>query len=217
MQVEQRLELAPGPGRPFVPLPVRIEQDPRHEADGDGPAPESSRALENYPRRAARAVLRRDRQPRPHRVRQGIQPLDGLAVQYPREKRLGVALAARDSDEGLEQPAPGCLGVQKTARYRGVTDFGLRVEQRPRRPLVTFDQARVDVVGLEPFLHELPRLDREQLAVGEPRAQIVAQLGRRQIGQHHERRAGGGQVDEAFAQRQHGVAPDDGEFLGANA
>ncbi len=32
------------------------------------------------------------------------------------------------------------LGVQKTARHRGVSGFGLRVEQRPRRPLVTFDQ-----------------------------------------------------------------------------
>ena len=81
---------------------------------------------------------------------------------------------------------------------------------------MTFDQARVDVEDLEPFLHELPRLDREQLAVSEPHAQVFAQLRPRQVGQQHERRAGGGQIDEAFAQRQHRAALHDGKLLRAD-
>ena len=78
VELEQRLELAARPGCPFVRPPVRVEQDPRHETDGDGPAPESPRARQNRPRRAARAVPGRGHQPVAHGLRQGGQALHGL-------------------------------------------------------------------------------------------------------------------------------------------
>lgn len=126
--------------------------------------------------RRVRAGFRGDRQSGAHRLRQSLQFLRGCAVERPGDERLRVALAARDSGEGLEQMPPGRFGIQKTARNRGVSALGLRVEKRARRPRVTFDEARVDVEGLEPFLHELPRVDREQPAVDEPRHEVVAQL-----------------------------------------
>ena len=99
--------------------------------------------------------------------------------------------------------SPSGLGIQKTARDRWISCFGLRVEERARRPCMALDQTRVDVERLEPLLHELPRLDGEHPAVGQSREQVFAQLRPRQVGQHHERRTVGGQIDEAFAQRQY--------------
>ena len=70
----------------------------------------------------------------------------------PGKERLRVPFALRVSGNRREQMSPSRFGIQKTARDRWISCLGLRVEERARRPRMAFDQARVDVEDLEPFL-----------------------------------------------------------------
>ena len=98
----------------------------------------------------------------------------GIAVQRPGEERFRVPFATRVSGYRREQMSPGRLGIQETARHRGISCLGLRVEERTGRPRMALDQTRVDVERLEPLLHKLPRLDGKHPAVGR-----IARAGRR--------------------------------------
>ena len=218
LESEPRFELAARLRGPFVA--PGLEQNARHESDGDRFAADPARRLEQHAGRPAGAGLDGGGQSRPRLLRQRRQGLPRRPRQRPREQRVRVPLAPRDAGERLEQMAPDGLRRQEPARRAGVARLRLRVEERPRDPGLLFpalDQARIDGARPAARLHQLPGIDPEQLPAGEPRQQVGAQLVPRQAGEHDQRGTAGRQVHEPFAQGEDRVATDERRAVRAEA
>jgi hypothetical protein len=78
---------------------------------------------------------------------------------------------------------------------------------------VALHEAWIYPARAEAFLHELPRIDVEELPAREAREKIRSEVGLLKVGKDHEGRFSLLVCGEALAQLEHGVTSYDGQIL----
>ena len=110
----------------------------------------------------------------------------------------------------MQDRPPGRAGVEHAGRDRVVAAAGRPVLQQGAGQ-AGLAQRRVELAGLEQALDPLPRVDRPELAAGQPGDDVVAQLGLLQRRQDDGRAVARLGLGQRLADLQDRVGADDGE------